>query len=206
VLLQYDGRVPRALDVQVDRGLGVPIGAQLAVKLRRLIEDGTLRPGDRLPSIRELAPSAGVNVNTVRAVYRRLEQEGLIATEHGRGTFVVDEAAARRRLRDDIAALERRLVQHKAMAPPADQPTSAPRSALLTARELEEVRDMLLARLEELDAARAEVLGRLEELKRWGERQEAQSEEQPAEGDTAAAREAAPDAALLRRLQGPLTA
>jgi DNA-binding transcriptional regulator YhcF (GntR family) len=192
--------MPQPLDLNVDRRLDLPIGAQLARKLRGLIEDGTLRPGDRLPSIRELASSAGVNVNTVRAVYSRLEHEGVVATEHGRGTFVVDEAAARRRLRNEIAALERELVRHGPIPPPSDEREGPPRSALLTAKELVEVRDLLVARLRELDAARAEILDRLEELRRWEEREEAVTEREE---------EAAPDpeaAALLRRLKGPLTA
>jgi len=52
---------------------------------------GELGPGARLPSVREMAAATGVNANTVRAVYARLEAEGLVATEHGRGTFVAGE-------------------------------------------------------------------------------------------------------------------
>jgi DNA-binding transcriptional regulator YhcF (GntR family) len=194
--------MPRTLELQVDRELDLPIGAQLAIRLRGLIEDGTIRPGDRLPSIRELAADAGVNVNTVRAVYRRLEQEGLVATEHGRGTFVVDEAALRRRLRSEIAALERELVRHGPIPPPSDE-HAGPRSALLSARELAEVRDVLVARLEELDAVRVEILARLEELKAWEEQEEAASRREGAKQEDAGRQLAY--AAMLRRLKGPLT-
>ena len=45
-----------------------------------------------MPSVRTMADWAGVNVNTVRAVYARLEDEGLIVTRHGRGSFVADDA------------------------------------------------------------------------------------------------------------------
>src|SRR3712207_8377593 len=45
-----------------------------------------LRPGEQLPSVRRLAEVAGVNVNTVRTVYERLEGEGFVATHNGRGT------------------------------------------------------------------------------------------------------------------------
>ena len=76
------------MDLRVDRDAEVPLGTQLAWKLRRLVETGDLGPGDRLPSVREAATAAGVNVNTVRAVYGRLEQEGLVSSEQGRGTFV----------------------------------------------------------------------------------------------------------------------
>jgi len=70
----------------------LPVGAQLAWRLRVLIASGQLGPGDRLPGVRELATGAGVNVNTARAVYRRLEDESLIASRHGLGTFVADDA------------------------------------------------------------------------------------------------------------------
>src|SRR5207244_2451337 len=63
-------------------------GTQLAWKLRGSIAAGLLSAGDRLPGVRELALSAGVNVNTVRSVYGRLAEQGLIVAEHGRGTVV----------------------------------------------------------------------------------------------------------------------
>jgi GntR family transcriptional regulator len=72
----------------LDRQSDVPLGTQLAWKLRGAIAAGTLRPGDRLPAVRELATEAGVNVNTVRAVYSRLAAQGVLVSEQGRGTFV----------------------------------------------------------------------------------------------------------------------
>ncbi|MGH2967332.1 MAG: GntR family transcriptional regulator [Solirubrobacterales bacterium] len=72
----------------------LPLGAQLAWRLRVLIASGQLRAGDRLPGVRELADGAGVNVNTARAVYGRLTEDGLIASRHGLGTFVADDASA----------------------------------------------------------------------------------------------------------------
>jgi GntR family transcriptional regulator len=71
----------------------LPVGVQLAWRLRALIAAGRLAAGDRMPSVRTLADWAGVNVNTVRGVYARLEDEGLIVTRHGRGSFVADDAA-----------------------------------------------------------------------------------------------------------------
>src|SRR3712207_4344882 len=69
----------------------VPVGEQLTRKLEDLIRSGELAPGDQLPSVRQLAEAAGVNVNTARAVYARLEQRGVVSSEHGRGTFVRGE-------------------------------------------------------------------------------------------------------------------
>jgi DNA-binding transcriptional regulator YhcF (GntR family) len=159
------------LDLTVDREAELPIGAQLAARIRAALRDGALGAGDRLPSVRELAESAGVNVNTVRAVYARLESDGLVRSEHGRGTFVSgmpagDDAATRRELRRQIAELEGRLVR---LPPPPlpQEETPAPRrgsAALLSTEDLEAVRDRLLERLDELDTQRAAVLERLEQL------------------------------------------
>jgi DNA-binding transcriptional regulator YhcF (GntR family) len=76
----------------LERAGDVPIGAQLAWRLRVLIASGQLGPGDRLPGVRELATGAAVNVNTARAVYGRLEEDGLIVSRHGLGTFVAQGA------------------------------------------------------------------------------------------------------------------
>src|SRR5688572_32748375 len=80
-----------ATHFSLDRDAGVPLGVQLAEKLERAVRGGELRPGDQLPSVRQMAALAGVNVNTVRTVYGRLEQRGLLSSEHGRGTFVRGE-------------------------------------------------------------------------------------------------------------------
>ena len=78
-------------DVTVDRDAEVPIGVQLAWALRSRIDDGRFKPGQQLPGLRELAEMTGVNVNTVRAVYQRLEQEDLIDSRQGSGTFVASK-------------------------------------------------------------------------------------------------------------------
>ena len=160
------------LDLSVDRGTRTPLGAQLAGRIRTAVEDGTLVPGDRLPSVRELADIAGVNVNTVRAVYARLESEGRVSSEQGRGTFVAAQtpaggAATRQELHRQIAALEAALVRlpPPPLGPDDSRAVSPPgRAALLSTEDLEAVRDGLVVRLHELDAQRAEVLQRLGEL------------------------------------------
>lgn len=72
----------------------VPVGLQLGWRLRALIRTGELAAGERLPSFRQLAGWAGVNVGTVRAVYETLEADGLVVTRHGQGTFVADGVEA----------------------------------------------------------------------------------------------------------------
>jgi DNA-binding transcriptional regulator YhcF (GntR family) len=97
-------------DLTVDRDSDIPLGTQLAWRLRTLVATGRLAPGERLPGVRELAESAGVNVNTARAVYARLEEQGLLASEHGRGTFVAARAAEQAdlaRVVDEAAAAAR---------------------------------------------------------------------------------------------------
>lgn len=72
----------------------VPLGVQLAWRLRALISTGRLAAGEPLPSLRRVAGWAGVNVGTVRSVYDSLEAEGLIVSQQGRGTFVAESFGA----------------------------------------------------------------------------------------------------------------
>ena len=165
--------MPSELDLSVDRGTGIPLGEQLAGRIRTAVEDGALVPGDRLPSVRELADIAGVNVNTVRAVYARLESEGRVSSEQGRGTFVTARAPAggattRQELHRQIAELEAALVRlpPPPLGPEESKGVARPgRAALLSTEDLEAVRDRLVLRLRELDVQRAEVLQRLDELR-----------------------------------------
>jgi DNA-binding transcriptional regulator YhcF (GntR family) len=94
----------QALDFAIDRNAEVPIGVQLAWALRARIRDGRLVPGQRLPGLRELAESLKVNANTVRAVYQRLEHEGIIESQRGNGTFVAAVPQAQRSAVAAIAA------------------------------------------------------------------------------------------------------
>jgi GntR family transcriptional regulator len=81
----------------------LPVGLQLTWRLRALIYTGQLRSGERLPSFRRLAEWAGVNLNTVRAVYEGLEADGLVVSRQGQGTFVADGVEAAPEL-EEIAA------------------------------------------------------------------------------------------------------
>jgi GntR family transcriptional regulator len=156
------------LDLTVDRRAETPLGAQLAERIRSALRAGELVAGDRLPSVRELAHAAGVNVNTARAVYARLESEGIVSSEQGRGTFVrgssTTEAATRRELREQIAQLETRLA--RLPMPAAARSPAARRQAptLLSTDDLESVRNELRERLGELETERAVVLRRLRGL------------------------------------------
>ena len=79
------------------------MGLQLSWRLRALIRTGELGAGERLPSFRQLAEWAGVNVGTVRSVYEGLERDGLVVTRHGQGTFVAEGVESAPQL-EEIAA------------------------------------------------------------------------------------------------------
>jgi DNA-binding transcriptional regulator YhcF (GntR family) len=83
------------LEIAIDRRAEVPIGVQLAWALRARIHDGRLAPGQRLPGLRDLAQELKINANTVRAVYQRLEHEGMIESQQGSGTYVAATAHKR---------------------------------------------------------------------------------------------------------------
>jgi DNA-binding transcriptional regulator YhcF (GntR family) len=227
-------------DLSVDRDEDLPLATQLAWKLKALIASGHLGPGARLPGVRDLAELAGVNTNTARAVYGRLEQQGLISSEHGRGTFVAQRsgerelgrlaasataqaeragldprelAAAvygsselsnrasgadpppapveelpppraqevdrryRRELRAEISQLERELAELEPLSGPLKPPARAAAGRLLSATDLEHIRDDLVRRVSELrsseEAARRayrEAREEDERLMRDGER------------------------------------
>ncbi|MFI9385200.1 GntR family transcriptional regulator [Kutzneria sp. NPDC052558] len=76
------------VEFRVDRGSGVPAYLQLAQQVREALRLGWLTPGDRLPTVREVVATSGVNPNTVLKAYRELEFAGLVEARQGAGTFV----------------------------------------------------------------------------------------------------------------------
>jgi GntR family transcriptional regulator len=74
--------------VALDAADATPIYAQVERGLRAAIAAGRLKPGDRLPTVRELAVELKVNANTVARVYSELERAGVFETRRGVGTFV----------------------------------------------------------------------------------------------------------------------
>ena len=74
--------------IHIDPAAAEPIFRQIAEQFRRLIALGALKTGDRLPTVRELAVQLRVNRNTAARAIRHLENEGIVETRVGRGTFV----------------------------------------------------------------------------------------------------------------------
>ncbi len=66
----------------------VPIVEQVHAEIRHAIARGALRPGDSLPTVRQLADDLGINLNTVARAYRLLENDGLVTSIRGRGSVV----------------------------------------------------------------------------------------------------------------------
>ncbi len=97
--------------IRVETSSGMPITRQIAAQIRAQCASGTLRPGERLPSVRALASQLAVNQNTILRVYERLTAEGLLQRRHGDGTFVADRVptgqmrAQRELLRQQVARL-----------------------------------------------------------------------------------------------------
>lgn len=80
--------------LRIEPSSGVPIIRQIADQIRTQCATGQLKPGDRLPSVRELAAQLAVNQNTILRVYERLTAEDIIDRRHGDGTYVADHLPA----------------------------------------------------------------------------------------------------------------
>ena len=81
----------------------LPIYAQLMDTLKRRIITGRYLPGEKLPSVRELAAEAGINPNTVQRAFSELEREGLIYTQRATGQYVTENADAIKSARQALA-------------------------------------------------------------------------------------------------------
>ena len=81
----------------------LPIYLQTANAIKRDIVTGKLLPGEKLPSVRDLAVEYTINPNTVSRVYKELESEGVCFTRRGMGTFVTEDSAKIDMLKKEMA-------------------------------------------------------------------------------------------------------
>ncbi|MEJ2447561.1 MAG: GntR family transcriptional regulator [Anaerolineales bacterium] len=108
-----DGR-RAAVEIEVQFQSRVPITEQIAHRVMELIAQGTIQPGEQLPTTRSLAVELGVNFNTVARAYRILDRAGIISTQPGRGTFILDpeaEEGGHSTRADDIEELARNYIR-----------------------------------------------------------------------------------------------
>ncbi|NLE76325.1 MAG: GntR family transcriptional regulator [Chloroflexi bacterium] len=80
--------------IAVDLESGAPIYTQLVEQIKEGVFSGALRPGQQLPTVRQLAADLRINFNTVARAYAILDQEGVISTQQGRGTFITQRLTA----------------------------------------------------------------------------------------------------------------
>ncbi|MDR0137950.1 GntR family transcriptional regulator [Metabacillus idriensis] len=78
--------------IQIDPRSSTAIYEQIIQQMKELCLKGVLKPGEKLPSVRELSTMIIANPNTVSKAYKELEREGIIETLRGRGTFVSENA------------------------------------------------------------------------------------------------------------------
>ncbi len=90
--------------VELNFRSGDPIYLQIADQFQQRIADGELKPGDQLPTVRELANELEVNFNTVARAYRILDDNGAISTQQGRGTYVIEPGTGGRATLEEIAS------------------------------------------------------------------------------------------------------
>lgn len=79
-----------------------PICPQITERICAMIADGTYKPGDKLPSVREIAIDAGVNPNTVTKSMEQLEARRLISTARGMGSYVSEDISYAREMADEL--------------------------------------------------------------------------------------------------------
>ncbi len=86
------------MNIELDFRSGIPIYLQVVERIRGMIAGGALKPGDQLPTVRAMAQELRVNFNTIARAYRILDESGIISTQQGRGTYIMEmpppEAAA----------------------------------------------------------------------------------------------------------------
>ena len=83
------------IEFHLDGRSGVPTYLQLVQQVRQAVRLGILRPGDQLPTVKEVVGSLAINANTVLKAYRELDHEGLVEGRRGMGTFVSSELPPR---------------------------------------------------------------------------------------------------------------
>ena len=103
----------KKLGLQLDFHSGLPIYTQIVNQVQSQLANGMLKPGDQLPTVRALAQELRVNFNTVARAYRILDEDRIISTQQGRGTFITEillPYVAEKLRNESLEALTRRYI------------------------------------------------------------------------------------------------
>ena len=101
------------LTLHLDFRSGLPIYIQIMNQIEQKVSGGMLKPGDQLPTVRALASELRVNFNTVARAYRLLDEAGIISTQQGRGTYIMEKTppeVEKRLRRQTLEALARQYI------------------------------------------------------------------------------------------------
>jgi GntR family transcriptional regulator len=121
---------------RLNQSSGVPLYLQLMDQVKHAIDTGALKPGDRLPPIRNLAEDLVMNPNTVVRAYRELEHEGIVELKHGSGAFIAEAVVGRAPLmRKAQTIVQAALEKLQALGLNADEIRRLWESALAVAHE-----------------------------------------------------------------------
>jgi GntR family transcriptional regulator len=91
-LVQLTGKhmADKKITLNLDFHSGLPIYTQIVNQIQSQLTNGSLKPGDQLPTVRALASELRVNFNTVARAYRMLDEARIISTQQGRGTYITE--------------------------------------------------------------------------------------------------------------------
>jgi len=78
------------MNLEIDFRSGIPIYLQVVERIKERLASGKLKPGDQLPTVRSLASDLRVNFNTIARAYRIMDEAGIISTQQGRGTYILE--------------------------------------------------------------------------------------------------------------------
>jgi len=79
-----------SMNLEIDFRSGIPIYLQVVERIKERLAAGQLQPGDQLPTVRSLALELRVNFNTIARAYRIMDESGIISTQQGRGTYILE--------------------------------------------------------------------------------------------------------------------
>lgn len=101
--------------LEIDPESGVPIYVQIVDRITEMLLGGKLSPGQQLPTIRQLATDLRINYNTVSRAYALLDDQGVISTQQGRGTYITSRLSAeqvREMRRKKLTGMMEQTIQH----------------------------------------------------------------------------------------------